>query len=761
MEGTGRQHLLQTLAGLGKDELQRWKEKLSKVPLKEGYQRIPEALLEGADPGALAKLLISYYGEEYGLQLALLAQALCSAEQAAMEVSRAAGSVSHLSEVTDEQLGSSLSALKGRKKKSLASRPLPLEWLSKLTGKKGKQHQASPGGSFSEETQSTPGSSTGTEAAGDPMREQGPVLQSSEDVNVLRDVGLMPPERSRFSGRTVMMKVDFPSLSLPKPSRWIRKLQDKKATPHQAFTGTFPQRSQSTVRHPQEESVYGSVPQGPPAQPAGAVGEVTLMSGKKKTGGPVPPVLEALGGGPGRASHTPALHDLISFGENPAVASAGSLDNETEPSPSSEAGTAEIEEIICQQTLLLSAGAGAKAAAAGETSLSEDPSRDPWGQDKCDLCPREEDPPEEIHPETVRGPDRKQETYRIHIPGAGSFRCSETELGFEVRAAVTIQYRYDSWDQHLSASEKQQWMVSGPLFNIQVEPARAVAAVHLPHFLCLAGGEVDASRMRIAHFVDGRMTLEEPTGVRPFHAVLENPSFSPLGVLWRKIQSKCQAKVHTLALLYRALRSANTTLHLYLIPNDHSLRQAVNDHEFKCPSVRVHKPSRTKPLKFGSCCVVSSSSQLEVIPEELEFCYLGPKMEQPYLEIYIRDMQEGLQLSLLEKIEGEPIWKALVRPEDVMVCVSSAQMQTEEHFIDQHREQLIQRVRQVDGVLDKLYNTVLDNEQYQSIRAERTDPEKMRKLFDLLPSWNQDCKDQLYQVLEAKQKFLIRELKGT
>ncbi|XP_077675190.1 caspase recruitment domain-containing protein 8-like [Eretmochelys imbricata] len=681
MEGTGRQHLLKTLAGLGKDELRRWKEKLSKVPLKEGYQRIPQALLEGADPGALAELLISYYGEEYGLQLALLAQTLCSAEQAAMEVSRAAGSVSHLSEVTDEQLGSSLSVLQRQKQKSLPSRPLPREWLSKLTGKKGKQHQASPGGSFSEETQSTPGSSTGTEAAGDPMREQGPVSQPSEDVNVLRDMGLMPPEGSRFSGRTVMMKVVFPGLSLPKPSRWIRKLQGKKAKPHQAFTGR-------------------------------------------------------------RASHTPALHDLISFGENPAVASAGSLDNETEPNPSSEAGTAEVE-------------------ATGETSLSEDPSRDPWGQDKCDLCPREEDPPEEIHPETVRGPDRKQETYRVHIPEAGSFRCSETELGFEVRAAVTIQYGYDSWDQHLSASEKQQWMVSGPLFNIQVEPARAVAAVHLPHFLCLAGGEVDASRMRIAHFVDGRMTLEEPTGVRPFHAVLENPSFSPLGVLWRKIQSKCQAKVHTLALLYRALRSANTTLHLYLIPNDHSLRQAVNDHESKCPSVRVHKPSRTKPLKFGSCCVVSSSSQLEVIPEELEFCYLGPKMEQAYLEIYIRDMQEGLQLGLLEKIEGEPIWKALVRPEDVMVCVSSAQMQTEEHFIDQHREQLIQRVCQVDGVLDKLYNTVLDNEQYQSIRAERTDPEKMRKLFDLLPSWNQDCKDQLYQVLEAKQKFLIRELKGT
>uniref|UniRef100_A0A674IYT2 PYD and CARD domain containing n=1 Tax=Terrapene triunguis TaxID=2587831 RepID=A0A674IYT2_9SAUR len=93
----------------------------------------------------------------------------------------------------------------------------------------------------------------------------------------------------------------------------------------------------------------------------------------------------------------------------------------------------------------------------------------------------------------------------------------------------------------------------------------------------------------------------------------------------------------------------------------------------------------------------------------------------------------------------------LVAPERSRFSGHTAKMKSvfpKEHFIDQHREQLIQRVRRVDGLLDKLYNTVLDNEQYQSIRAERTDPEKMRKLFDLLPSWNRACKDQLYQVLE-------------
>uniref|UniRef100_A0A8C4WCC8 Uncharacterized protein n=1 Tax=Gopherus evgoodei TaxID=1825980 RepID=A0A8C4WCC8_9SAUR len=83
-----------------------------------------------------------------------------------------------------------------------------------------------------------------------------------------------------------------------------------------------------------------------------------------------------------------------------------------------------------------------------------------------------------------------------------------------------------------------------------------------------------------------------------------------------------------------------------------------------------------------------------------------------------------------------------------------------EHFVDRHRAELIQRVSMVDGVLDMLCGTVLDNEQYQSIRAERSNPEKMRKLYELMPSWNRVCKDRLYQVLKSKHKFLIEELEG-
>ncbi|KAM7163182.1 uncharacterized protein RBU57_009008 isoform 2-T2 [Macrochelys suwanniensis] len=84
----------------------------------------------------------------------------------------------------------------------------------------------------------------------------------------------------------------------------------------------------------------------------------------------------------------------------------------------------------------------------------------------------------------------------------------------------------------------------------------------------------------------------------------------------------------------------------------------------------------------------------------------------------------------------------------------------ETHFVDRHREQLIQRVTLVEGVLDKLLGNVLDSEQYLTITAERTNPMKMRKLYEFMLSWNRYCKDQLYEALKDKCKFLVEDLEG-
>uniref|UniRef100_A0A670ZCU9 Apoptosis-associated speck-like protein containing a CARD n=1 Tax=Pseudonaja textilis TaxID=8673 RepID=A0A670ZCU9_PSETE len=83
------------------------------------------------------------------------------------------------------------------------------------------------------------------------------------------------------------------------------------------------------------------------------------------------------------------------------------------------------------------------------------------------------------------------------------------------------------------------------------------------------------------------------------------------------------------------------------------------------------------------------------------------------------------------------------------------------HFIDQFREQLIQRTATVEQVLDKLlHKSIVNEEQYQKICSQETNQDKMRKLYKLVPSWNDQCKDQLKNALKDVNPCLIKDLEG-
>lgn len=78
--------------------------------------------------------------------------------------------------------------------------------------------------------------------------------------------------------------------------------------------------------------------------------------------------------------------------------------------------------------------------------------------------------------------------------------------------------------------------------------------------------------------------------------------------------------------------------------------------------------------------------------------------------------------------------------------------------MDQHRQALIARVTEVDGVLDALYGSVLTEGQYQAIRAETTSQNQMRKLFSFAPAWNLSCKNLLLQALREIHPYLVADL---
>ncbi|XP_038619341.1 apoptosis-associated speck-like protein containing a CARD [Tachyglossus aculeatus] len=85
----------------------------------------------------------------------------------------------------------------------------------------------------------------------------------------------------------------------------------------------------------------------------------------------------------------------------------------------------------------------------------------------------------------------------------------------------------------------------------------------------------------------------------------------------------------------------------------------------------------------------------------------------------------------------------------------------QQHFVDKHRQALINRVTSVDAILDALYGKVLSEEQYQAIRAEKPSTKQMRQLFEFSLSWDRSCKDQLFQALKVIHPFLVKDLENS
>uniref|UniRef100_A0A8C6RV71 NACHT, LRR and PYD domains-containing protein 1a-like n=2 Tax=Nannospalax galili TaxID=1026970 RepID=A0A8C6RV71_NANGA len=358
---------------------------------------------------------------------------------------------------------------------------------------------------------------------------------------------------------------------------------------------------------------------------------------------------------------------------------------------------------------------------------------------------------------------KEKNLYRVHFPKAGSYHWPNIGLRFVVTKAVVVEIEICAWSQFLDNSPLlDTYMVAGPLFDIKAEQG-AVAAVYLPHFVALQEEKVSIFCFQVAHFKDHGMILEKPASVEQHYTVLENPSFSPMGVLLKIIPAARRfIPITSITLLYHKLHLQEVTFHLYLIPNDCTIRKAIDDEEMMFQFVRIHKPPPMEPLYIGSRYTLSGSEHLEIIPMELELCYRSPRESQLFSEIYADHIGSGIKLQMRDKKHMTLIWETLLKP-GAFLCslpVSSPLPGASApiHFVDQHREQLVARVTSVDPVLDKLYGQVLSEEDYGKVRAETTNPNKMRKLFCLSQSWNRTNKDQLYQALKATHPHLIMDI---
>ncbi|XP_077702789.1 caspase recruitment domain-containing protein 8-like isoform X2 [Canis aureus] len=344
--------------------------------------------------------------------------------------------------------------------------------------------------------------------------------------------------------------------------------------------------------------------------------------------------------------------------------------------------------------------------------------------------------------------DKSANRYSAHFPAAGFYLWPAVGLGFLVTAAVTVKIAFDSWNQRLGLTlqHQEQWMAAGPLFEISVEPEGVIAEIHLPHIVSLPANEVDVSWFQVAHFKDEGMVLEPPSRVEPFYAVLENPSFSLMGILLRFASGTgVSVPITSLTLIYYHFHPEDIKFHLYLIPSDPLLTKAIDDEEAKFHGVRLQTSPPVDPLNFGSRYIVSSNAHLEIIPEELKLSYRSPGEIQIFSKVYAGRMKEPIILEIAEKRHKTLVWRTLVRPGKA--------------FLKEHRRQLQARLGDLNGVLDDLQDSeVFTEEEKELVQQCPTQQRRNETLLRMVEKKGHQALGVLFQSLHRRDPYLMSYL---
>ncbi|XP_067172872.1 apoptosis-associated speck-like protein containing a CARD [Apteryx mantelli] len=107
---------------------------------------------------------------------------------------------------------------------------------------------------------------------------------------------------------------------------------------------------------------------------------------------------------------------------------------------------------------------------------------------------------------------------------------------------------------------------------------------------------------------------------------------------------------------------------------------------------------------------------------------------------------------------------APVDPEDPVPPAAAAAPRgpraKQQHFVERHRAELIERVPAVEPLLDLLQGEVLDAEQARAVAAEATPQGAMRRLLLLAPSWTPRCKERVLAALRRRHPALVAELEA-
>ncbi|XP_074015513.1 caspase recruitment domain-containing protein 8-like [Numenius arquata] len=254
------------------------------------------------------------------------------------------------------------------------------------------------------------------------------------------------------------------------------------------------------------------------------------------------------------------------------------------------------------------------------------------------------------------------------------------------------------------------------------------------------------------------MTLERPTRLIAFSAVLENPSFSLLGVLWRRLRSALNSlPMHSSVLIFQQLNAANT-FRFYLIPDDNSVKQAIENQEMQWNSKFIPKPPPFRPLFLGCKYQVTTTKPARITPQtQLPFYYKSPKEQQLFVEIYIKNMAKEIGLLMTDTRDGIEVWRASLRSGDTNLPARVSR--TGAAFMKENKTMLCSRMGQLSTILMYLRDAnVINSDEEEEVQRQDTSLKRNRALLKLVEKKGLEAQEQFYQILCRQDPYLMEDL---
>ncbi|XP_059397312.1 interferon-induced protein with tetratricopeptide repeats 5 [Carassius carassius] len=359
-----------------------------------------------------------------------------------------------------------------------------------------------------------------------------------------------------------------------------------------------------------------------------------------------------------------------------------------------------------------------------------------------------------------------QRKYRLQCDHAGWFHCKFTQIGFNMEGEGEVLYSTVLQDSDCPVPAN--YYQAGPVYDIKCVQGE-LSQLRLPH--CETSIEDACHFISVIHYSGQIADILKPQNITSTHVTVIIPGTSKF--LISKVANWFTdhwSKTHGQVMLFYLQRTHR--LHVFLQPRSVDPREVENcNKDYKliqtacecmlkyecvysmsCDPVEEHGPS-LRPVSL----IQPADTKLHC-PRQWKHYY-------PTFDIKLPDAVMNVDLHLKKKNPKKGnvkkvVWSRVITLTDYTAENRRASPSTKEQcasFLKDRKVELIQRVRNVDAILDHL-GDIIAKEQIDEIRGMNTSQRKTRRIIDIIETQGVLSVQKLLEVLYKEEPALMKDM---